>query len=266
VRVVVHLSDLHFGRVDHRLLGPLAERVRAVQPHLVVVSGDLTQRAKSGQFRDARRFLDRLPRPQLVVPGNHDVPLYNLLQRFFQPLVKYRRHISAKLEPEFVDAEIAVVGVNTARSAVFKGGRINALQIERVRQRLCELPEPVKIVVTHHPFDLPAGHDARQLVGRARQAMAMFANCGADILLAGHLHASHTGDTAARYKIDNFAALVVQAGTATSVRVRGEANSFNVLRIDRPRVRIERYDWNGADFSVASAETFTRTQGGWQRA
>lgn len=266
MRVVVHLSDLHFGRVDHRLLDPLARRVRAVQPHLVVVSGDLTQRAKSAQFRDARRFLDTLPRPQLVVPGNHDVPLYNVFQRFFQPLVKFRRHISRELEPEFVDAEIAAVGVNTARSAVFKGGRINTLQMERVRQRLCKLPEPVKIVVTHHPFDLPEGHDARQLVGRAREAMAMFANCGADILLAGHLHASHTGDTATRYKIDNFAALVVQAGTATSVRVRGEANSFNVLRIDRPRVRIERYDWTGADFSVASAETFTRTSGGWQRA
>ena len=266
MRVLVHLSDLHFGRVDHRLLSPLAERVRAVHPHLVVVSGDLTQRAKAAQFRDARRFLDTLPRPQLVVPGNHDVPLYNVFQRFLQPLLKYRRYISPELEPEFVDAEIAVVGVNTARSAVFKGGRINALQIDRVRQRLCDLTEPVKIVVTHHPFDLPEGHDARQLVGRARQAMAMFASCGADILLAGHLHASHTGDTAARYKIDNFAALVVQAGTATSVRVRGEANSFNVLRVERPRVRIERYEWNGADFSVASAETFTRTAGGWQRA
>ena len=83
-------------------------------------------------------------------------------------------------------------------------------------------------------------HHARQLVGRARQAMEMFASCGADVLLAGHLHASHTGDTAARYKIGDYAALVVQAGTATSLRGRGEANSFNLLRIESPRVSISR--------------------------
>jgi predicted phosphodiesterase len=96
--------------------------------------------------------------------------------------------------------------------------------------------------------------------------MAMFASCGADILLAGHLHTSHTGETAERYKIGDFSALVVQAGTATSVRGRGEVNSFNVLHVDRLRVRIERYGWNGGDFVPGSAETFTRTQGGWQRA
>jgi 3',5'-cyclic AMP phosphodiesterase CpdA len=267
MRVLVHLSDLHFGRVDPGLLEPLATRVRAVRPHLVVVSGDLTQRAKPAQFRDARGFLDMLPRPQLVVPGNHDVPLYNLFQRFFRPLARYRRYISQEVEPAFVDNEIAVMGVNTARSAVFKGGRINEAQIERLRERLCRLPEGVsKIVVTHHPFDLPEGHDERHLVGRARHAMAMFASCGADILLAGHLHTSHTGETAERYKIGDFSALVVQAGTATSVRGRGEVNSFNVLHVDRPRVRIERYGWNGADFVLGSAETFTRTPGGWQRA
>jgi len=266
MRVVVHLSDLHFGRVDHALLAPLARRVRAVQPHLVVVSGDLTQRAKSAEFRDARRFLDALPAPLLVVPGNHDVPFYNLFQRFFQPLAKYRRYISPEPEPAFIDDEIAVVGVNSARSSVFKGGRINAAQIERVRERLCRLDERVtKMVVTHHPFDLPEGVHSRKLVGRARQAMAMFASCGTDLLLAGHLHASHTGDTAERYKIGDFSALVVQAGTATSTRSRGEANSFNVLHIERPQVRIARFGWTGDDFALAGSETFRRTRGGWQR-
>jgi predicted phosphodiesterase len=94
--------------------------------------------------------------------------------------------------------------------------------------------------------------------------MAMFAGCGADILLAGHLHASHAGDTSARYKLGNFAALVVQAGTATSVRGRGEANSFNVLRLDRPRVTIERHSWTGDDFALALSNNFVRTAGGWQ--
>jgi 3',5'-cyclic AMP phosphodiesterase CpdA len=263
MRTLAHLSDLHFGRVDKALLAPLARAVRAAEPHLVVVSGDLTQRARSAEFRDARRFLDTLGAPLLVVPGNHDVPLYNLFQRFFQPLDKYRRYVARDVEPAFIDEELAVVGVNTARSATFKGGRINAAQIARVRTRLATLGRDVtRVVVTHHPFDLPPGHGTRAIVGRARLAMQAFAACGADILLAGHLHASHAGDTAARYDVS---ALFVQAGTATSVRGRGEANSFNVLRIDAPRVRIERFAWNGAQFALAAAQEFEHRPAGWQR-
>jgi 3',5'-cyclic AMP phosphodiesterase CpdA len=266
VRVVVHLSDLHFGRVELSLLAPLRARVRSLSPHLVVVSGDLSQRAKPAEFRDARRFLDTLPGPQLVVPGNHDVPLYNLFQRFFQPHRKYRRYICNELEPSYVDEEIAIVGVNTSRSAVFKGGRINEAQIERVRKRLCPLPEGItKMVVTHHPFDLPPGHGSRQLVGRSRKAMQMFASCGADILLSGHLHESYASDTKLRYKIGDFAALVVQAGTATSTRGRGETNSFNVLHVAHPNVRVQRYAWNGSDFEPKDTAAYEHTAQGWRK-
>lgn len=266
MRVIVHLSDLHFGRADPAVLGPLVAKVKALAPHLVVVSGDLTQRAKPAEFREARAFLDSLPKPQLVVPGNHDVPLYNVFQRFFSPLAKYRRFIAAELEPAFIDGEIAVVGINTARSAVFKGGRINERQIERVRRLICDLPgEVTKMVVTHHPFDLPPDESSRQLVGRAREAMRTFADCGADILLSGHLHESRAGDTRLRYRIGDFVALVVQAGTATSTRGRGEANSFNVLRVEHPRVRVERHSWDGAQFQAADAAEYEHGPEGWRR-
>jgi 3',5'-cyclic AMP phosphodiesterase CpdA len=265
MRTLVHLSDLHFGRVEPRLLAPLARQVHALAPHVVVVSGDLTQRAKSAEFRDARRFLDTLPQPVLAVPGNHDVPLYNVLQRFFQPLGKYRRYISPDTEPVYADDEVAIVGLNTARSAVFKGGRVNAAQLARVASRFVALaPGVVRIVATHHPFDLPAGHGRRALVGRARLAMDAFAACGADILLAGHLHASHVGDSATRYPLGDYSALVVQAGTATSVRGRGEANSFNVLRVAPDRVDLERFAWTGSDFAVAGRSSFARTAGRWR--
>jgi 3',5'-cyclic AMP phosphodiesterase CpdA len=268
MRTIVHLSDLHFGRVDSTLLDPLRRAVEALSPHVVVVSGDLTQRAKPEQFREARRFLDTLPRPHIVVPGNHDVPLYNVFQRFFQPLEKYRRYISAELEPSYIDEEIAVVGINTARSLTFKGGRISEEQVERVRGLLCELPQSVtKIVVTHHPFDLPPNWDKDHIVGRAPLAMQMFSRCGADILLAGHVHMSHAGDTAARYRIEGFAALVVQAGTATSTRERGEANSFNVLRVGQRTARVERHAWDAAigEFTLHSGEGFEYTPEGWRR-
>lgn len=263
----MHLSDLHFGALAEAILQPLQQSIASEQPHLVVVSGDLTQRARPWQFREARAFLDRLPGAKLAVPGNHDVPLYNLVQRFGRPFGRYREHFSKETQPEYVDEEIAAVGVNTARSAVFKGGRINRAQIERVRARLCRLdPQVTKMVVTHHPFDLPAHYPRRNLVGRAALAMAELASCGADLLLAGHLHASHAGDTAARYRIPGFAALVVQAGTATSTRGRGEANAFNVLRIERAAVSVERHVWDGRAFALENAQRFSRSSDGWRRA
>ena len=136
MRTIFHISDVHFGpphlpRVSQGVL----EHIERYRPSMVVLSGDLTQRAKQAQFEEARDFLARLAPPRLVVPGNHDVPLYRVWERFLSPLGKYCRIIDSNLEPTFVDGEIAVVGVNTARSLTFKGGRINREQIESLRRR-----------------------------------------------------------------------------------------------------------------------------------
>ena len=270
MRTLVHLSDLHFGRTDAAILRPLAARVAAIGPDVVVVSGDLTQRARAAEFRQARAFLDRLPTPQIVVPGNHDVPLYRVWERFLQPMRNYRRHIGRELEPAFVDGEIAVVGINTARSLTFKNGRINAAQVDALRRRLEALdPALVKVVVTHHPFDLPVRTERAELVGRAGMAITAFARCGVDLLLAGHFHTSRAGDTGDRYELPGYAALAVQAGTATSTRGRGEANAFNVLRLEPGRIAVERHEWDAAreDFELAQTDRFRRAAGGrWQMA
>jgi len=267
MRTIVHLSDLHFGRVNPLLVDPLIKSVNEVGPDVVAISGDLTQRARSYQFKEARSFLDALPKPQIIVPGNHDVPLHNVFARFLQPLTKYKRYITDDLQPIYEDKEVVIVGVNTARSLVFKGGRINESQVGRLRDKFCSLGNGVvKVVVTHHPFDLPEGHDERDLVGRAKMAMTGLAECGADLFLAGHLHISHTGHTK-RYNIRGHSALVVQAGTATSTRERGEANSFNLVRIVFPGIIVERLTWNPVtkSFAVSTVEHFEHTVEGWIR-
>ena len=266
MRTLVHLSDLHFGRVDEALLAPLIDVVSRISPDVVVVSGDLTQRARREEFQQARDFLERLPAPRIVVPGNHDVPFYNVLNRFSRPLKKFREYIEPNLEPGYIDDEIAVLGINTSRSFVIKSGRINAEQIALLRETMCGLKSNVvKLVVTHHPFDVRVGGADHHVVGRATRAMTMFADCGADVLLAGHLHTSHSASSGERYPMAGYAALVVSAGTATSTRARGETNSFNVLKIQNPRIEVERYEWipEAQTFESSSRQTFERMENGW---
>lgn len=264
MRTLVHISDLHFGRLDHAILAPLRRSIADIRPHVVIVSGDLTQRARAEEFEAASEFLETLPGPRIVVPGNHDVPLHNLYARFRIPLREYQRQICDDLEPFYSDPEIAVLGINTARSLVWKNGRVNVRQIARIEERFCEVRGPVKVLVTHHPFDLPEHYSHRDLVGRAHQAMARIARCGIDLLLAGHFHVSHTGHTAERYQIPGHSAIFVQAGTI-STRGRGEPNSFNAIRIHRDRIEVSRYSRETTDeeFHAVGEEAFRCTPDGW---
>lgn len=269
MKTVIHLSDVHFGRVDDAVVSAIVPLVHSLEPDVVVVSGDLTQRARPEEFRAARRFLDGLPGPQIVVPGNHDVPLYDVAKRFGSPLANYRRYISEDLEPFYADNEIAVVGINTARSLTFKNGRVNEEQMRRLHDRLAPLDDSLtKIVVTHHPFDLPEGFDPKHLVGRAAQAVEVFLRAGADVLLAGHLHTRHIASTATRYPVHSRSALVVQAGTATSTRSRGETNSFNRIVSDGERLEVEHWAWEPGEgrFQPVSSQTFAWAAAGWQAA
>jgi 3',5'-cyclic AMP phosphodiesterase CpdA len=267
MRTLVHLSDLHFGRIEPAILSPLVEFIRAAKPDVVAISGDLTQRARTAEFVAAREFLASIPFPQIVVPGNHDVPLHNLISRFMRKLDRYTRYISDDLQPSYADSEIVVVGVNTARAWTWKDGRINRSQLEKLRALLQAAPsQATKIVVTHHPFDLPAAASGR-VVGRSRLAMKTLAECGVDLLLAGHFHVADTGQTAKRYKMPGYSAIIVSSGTSTSTRGRGQPNSFNVIRIEQPDITIERRVWrrDSRGFDVLSVERFHRSEVGWVR-
>lgn len=268
MRTIVHISDLHFGRINEAILEPVLSAIRAAKPDVVAVSGDLTQRARTAEFAAARAFLDAIPFPQIVVPGNHDVPLFNVFARFIRRLNRYCRFITDDLAPFYLDDEIAVAGVNTARAFTFKGGRINRTQMADLDSRFRPLSgSHTKIVVTHHPFDLPDGMEGGRIVGRAKDAMAALAVCGVDLLLAGHFHIGHTGSSTSRFRIPGYSALLVAAGTTTSTRGRGRQNSFNVIRIDGVRITIERWFWSPEmrEFEMLSCEYFERAAEGWAR-
>lgn len=270
MRLIAHISDLHFGREDAQVSAALLEDLRTSSPDLLAVSGDLTQRARRREFAVARDFLDGLPFPRLVVPGNHDIPLFDVPRRFLWPLARFRRYIQAEENPFFLDAELAVQGVNTARSNTWKDGRLSPDQIALLRERLCPLPEDLfKVVVTHHPFVPPSRDPAPPTVGRGLQALQVAEACGVDLLLAGHLHEGYTADVRAHHVSIRRSILVVQAGTAISHRRRGEPNTYNLIKVERikverPRLSFELRAWDGRRFAPARVTRYCKQDDEWR--
>lgn len=270
---IAHLSDVHFGAHDPRVVAALEAWLAANPPDLVIVSGDFTQRARVRQYEEAAAFMDRLEAQglaTLAVPGNHDVPLYDVIRRFVRPLARYRRYIDADLCPWFESDRLAVLGINTARSLTIKDGRINHEQMAIIRERFRDVPdEKTRILVTHHPlFAMPIGEEGglTKVVGRQEDALAAVAEAGVHILLAGHFH--RTFAESARRMVENAgAALVIQAGTATSTRLRAdEAQSFNLIHAHaNDRVELQVVAWNGTDFHGEDRACYRYDQDHWER-
>ena len=264
---IVHLSDLHFGAHDDRLVEAVEWRADQLKPDLIVISGDFTQRARTEQFRDACAFLDGLRErghEVLGVPGNHDVPLYDVLRRFLSPLARYRRFIDDTLCPFIELPGVAVLGVNTARSLTFKDGRINQDQVAFIRETFSRTPnESFRVLVTHHPlFALRVGDEVERAIGRQELALNAIEESGVDMLLAGHAHhasSQDAGDLVTRAG----GVLVVQAGTATSTRVREQGQSFNTIDIAEGSATITIHAWTGEDFEANDAQCYEWMNGKW---
>ena len=264
-RRLVHLSDLHFGRVNWTLVEPLLASVRALSPHVVAISGDLTQRALPEQFADARSFIDRLGAPVVVVPGNHDISMWNVLRRFLAPLRRYRKYISHDAEPTWQDEELFVLGLNSARSLTIKEGRLSRHQLAHARRHLeAAGSDRWKVVLLHHPFFEPEGGTPQDIVGGRDRALAMLHECGADVLLAGHLHRSWSRNTPEVHRLADRTLLAVQAGSAISTRLRGEKNSFNVVDLgeDGASVTIHSWDPDKAAFAAGMSNRYVQ-RGTW---
>jgi 3',5'-cyclic AMP phosphodiesterase CpdA len=267
MRTIAHLSDLHFGREDPRVVEELLRELAALRPSVVAVSGDLTQRARPAQFRAARAFLDGIPFARVVVPGNHDVPLWDVARRVLSPLRRYRRHVEPDLEPSFSDEELLVIGVSTARSATWKSGRISLEQIEKLRAAFCDRGEGrLCVLVAHHPFTAPAERPGQKVTGRSRAALEALSGCGLDLLLTGHLHLRSQGDARDHFDHLGRSVLALHAGSATSVRLRGEPNSYNWILLDGPRLEVTVRAWDGRKFAPELTRSYVRTPGGWRTA
>ncbi len=248
MRNLLHISDVHFGP---KHLPALAEGVirfaEEKRPDLIVVSGDLTQRAKPEQFAAARAFVDRLPAPSIVVPGNHDVPLWRVWERAFAPFAAYRKHFDAELEPVYRDDELLVVGINSAYNWTRKDGVIRLSRLLEVAELFQATPESVvKVVVVHHHLIPPPNFGSQRVLANAYEAIDLFSRAGVDLVLSGHLHQTYIGNSEEFYPQGRPSVVILHAGTTTSSRGRAaerERNSCNWIRIDEQSLLVSNLRW-----------------------
>ncbi|MDF1728687.1 MAG: metallophosphoesterase [Sulfitobacter sp.] len=240
---LLHLSDLHFGKDREDLLEPLLACVNDLRADLVAISGDFTQRARETQFEAARRFISRIEAPVLAVPGNHDIPIHRPFTRFFFPLRRYRKFINNEVEPTFVADDMTVVGINTVNRFAWQSGRMGTSSLARACRELGSAGDRrLRVIVAHHPLEQPGDSD-KKMIPRAREALTQLLDCGADLILSGHLHVWHAGAFAHRTETGNIG-FQLHAGTSLSSRVRGEANNFNCIEVAPGGATIARYGFD----------------------
>lgn len=257
---IAHLTDMHAGREDEAAVAALLESLVAAEPDLVVVGGDLTQRSRTSQWRRAAEWLEALPCDWIATPGNHDIPLFDVGRRIVDPFGRFRRHVSADLEPSALVDGAYVLCVRTASPRRRVEGAVDRESLKLTRELLDGRSghDPV-ILVTHHPLVMhPASPLSRSMVVRASELLAAASGGGVDLLLSGHLHRPHGGE-AFTVDIGGRSIVAMHGGTACSTRLRGgEAPAWQLVDVEPGTMRLSSLAWDGRGYSTAALSTWRR--------
>jgi 3',5'-cyclic AMP phosphodiesterase CpdA len=271
---LVHISDLHFGKPYIAQVGEaLHDTILRMSPDVLVIGGDLTQRAKPREFQAARRFLDRLAgMPHVVVPGNHDVPLYRVWERLCQPYGLYHRYIQDELNTVLRLDRAVIVGLDsTSPQRAIKNGRLSRAQLNWCADIFASVsPEVYRIVALHHHLAPVPDYDHASLMPKGKRALEFFTDLKVDLILSGHLHRAYVAnslDVYAGAKRD-YGIILVQCETSTSRRGRArerEKNSFNWLQLTEQSIRVVHYMYFSQQdrFAPTSQHEFARPNRGY---
>lgn len=262
---VLHLSDPHFGAAEDRVATAFLGQAAALTPDLTVLSGDLTMRARRGELAAAKAFTDRLPRPQFVIPGNHDIPAFNhLWDRLFRPFRRYRGTFGVDLEPAWQGSGLHVIGLNSSRAlglhADWSEGRLSRRQLDRAELRLGTVQNGLRVLVLHHPLLAPDGH-GRAVVKPLPAVLELLTRCRIDLVLCGHFHRSHLATAGAD---GSWQAVISQAPTVCSTRLQGEPPGFHQLDWEGDRLVVTVHRSGQEGFAPDAKAVFERTAHGWQ--
>ncbi len=265
---ILQVSDIHFGR-PHRpeVSAALLDLIESRAPDLVVIAGDLPQRAKPREFQQARRWVDAMVRPALAVPGNHDVPMYRFWERLFTPFGVYRRYFDANLEPSFEDDELFVIGINSAFNWTIKDGRVSGRQLRRVERTLAAAPAgKARVAVVHHELIPAPRFGSQKVLSNAKPLVEILAVGGVDLVLSGHLHQAYCALAEVYYPGVGGRMLVAHSGTTSSSRGRGcerGRNTGHWIEIAPEVIRVTQLEWSAdrAEFEDRALHQFPRGAG-----
>lgn len=264
---ILHLSDPHFGAADPAIATRFLAQARELAPDLTVLSGDLTMRARRRELIEARSFVEHLPRPRLVIPGNHDIPALNQpLQRIFAPFKRYRETFGDELEPVHTAPGLHVVSMNSSKafntSIDWSLGVLSEANFKRADQRLSGAPGTFRVLVMHHPLIAPEDHQ-RDVVRPLPPLLELTARHRVDLVLCGHFHCSHL---AAIGPQGEWNCVVSQAATVCSTRLQGEPQGFHLIRAETGFIGVDRYVFHEGNFELAKSFSFARGEEGWASA
>jgi len=259
---ILHLSDLHFGTTHPDLEDNLIAAINGHNADIVVLSGDFTQRAYRSEFLQARAFIDQIRAPVFVVPGNHDVIAWNVAIRFTRPFQFYKKYINKDLNPVYEDDDCIIVGINTARRVVphwnWAHGMVSLKQIARVIAIFAVAPkEKARILVCHHPLIAAVNVPLKTIVWRGMALHAALTKLNVELILTGHVH--HASVTMTPYEGGQIAS--IGAATATSSRLRGQPNGYNIITIHEGEIKVECMQWQKGAFSLLQEHTIVRRMG-----
>ncbi len=247
---IIHLSDLHFGTETPALVQSLLQHMRETPADLLIVSGDLTQIASHAEFVQARDFLRGCGLPVFCVPGNHDIPRYDLLERITDPYHRYREYISPDLQPVLETPQACIAGINTARRILphwnWAHGAVSGAQLRKLKDTYEATQAPVRICVMHHPAHKIADGNFKTIVYGGARALQELGAMKVDLVLTGHVH--HAATTLVEY--GDHHTMFLSASTALSRRVRKSANGYNVITIDGPSLHIQMFSYQDNAFSL----------------
>lgn len=263
---ILHLSDPHFGAADTAVASAFLSHASELAPDLTILSGDLTMRARHAELKTARRFVDALPDPRFVIPGNHDIPATNQpIDRFFNPFRRYRDWFGADIEPTLATGQLHVVSVNSNRAfglhADWSEGILSARQLALIGARFAEAaPEAFRILVLHHPLLAPPGH-GRTVVKPLPELLQAIDRARVDLVLCGHFHRSHLATAGT---LEGWKCVVSQASTVCSTRLQGEPQGFHMIHLSPSHMEITPYTYDGSRFIPALPLSFDRLNVGWE--
>jgi len=265
---LAHISDLHFGADDPVVVAGLRADLRGQGLSQVLLSGDLTMRARKRQFRQARELLDAIGLPWVSVPGNHDLPLDRPVIRGSRPLRGYQTLIDQETEPRVLRDGVLVLGLSTARRYFWKGGRIDAAQVARIGTAfMSDEPVQLRVLMLHHPVFRSLQRPGERIVRGAASALRVAAAAGVDVVLCGHDHVQAHVDLSLSRPYLGRHMLGIMCGTTTSVRVRAtESQSYNILEVDGDRLTLTVRQWRDGRFAELTSTAWTRSPLGWRPA